>query len=297
LSVRISIITVTRNAGAFIENCIKTVAAQTHPALEYIIIDGASTDGTQAIVERHRATVSQFISEPDDGLYDAMNKGIARATGEYILFLGADDRLYDREVMSDIARFLAAHGEADFVYGNIAVRSPDGCEVIFRPPPPEEALKFLICGCLPHQASFARRDIFERLGTFDLKYKISGDYDWFLRVVGSPDSRVRYVDRTVASYFADGLSNNLERSQAEAYAIQNAFPGYRSERWHLTRIAEFQRILLQHRIDLQRAERLLTELQVNPRAAQPLVRRLGSAVLARLPRPVADRVRRLRYLA
>ena len=87
LTVRISIITVTRNAAAYLEKCIQSVASQTYPACEYIIIDGASTDGTRAIVERHRAHIAQFVSEPDDGLYHAMNKGIARATGNYLLFL------------------------------------------------------------------------------------------------------------------------------------------------------------------------------------------------------------------
>ena len=288
LTVRISIITVTRNAAAYLEKCIQSVASQTYPACEYIIIDGASTDGTRAIVERHRAHIAQFVSEPDDGLYHAMNKGIARATGNYLLFLGSDDYLYDRDVMRDVARFLVAHPEFDFAYGNIAVRSAEGSESVFRAPPPRDALKFLICGCLPHQASFARRDIFDRLGPFDLRYKVAADYDWFLRVLGSPESRVGYFDRVVASYFMDGLSNDLARSQAEVYAIQNAFLVYRAEEWHLARIAEYQRNLLYYRIELQKAERRLKELTGGRAASVPLGRRLVATALARFPPWLAD---------
>jgi glycosyltransferase involved in cell wall biosynthesis len=290
---KISIITVTRNAGAYLEKCIQSVAAQTHPDCEYIIIDGASTDDTSAIVERHRRTVAVFVSEPDDGLYDAMNKGIERASGDYVFFLGADDYLYDADVMRDVARFLALHPENELVYGNIAVRSARGDETIFRPPPPGEALKFMICGCLPHQASFARRDIFGRLGMFDTRYRIAADYEWFLRVLGSPASRVEYFDRVITSYFADGLSNDLGRSQIEVYAIQNSFPGYAGEHWHLTRIAEYQRAILHYRIALQKAERRLDEGGRTFGLAAILTPRLRSAALAYLPRWLTDYARTL----
>ena len=149
---RISIITVTRNADAYLEKCIQSVADQKYPNLEYLIIDGASTDKTSIIAKRFERSVTTFISEPDNGLYDAMNKGIRRASGDYILFLGADDYLYDRNVIGDAVQFLTNRAN-DFVYGNIAVRGRDGRETIFRPPPPDEALKFMVCGCLPHQAS------------------------------------------------------------------------------------------------------------------------------------------------
>ena len=297
LTVRISIITVTRNAATYLEKCIQSVTAQTHPACEYIIIDGASTDGTRAIVERHRANIAQFVSEPDNGLYHAMNKGIARATGDYIFFLGSDDYLYGREVMRDVARFLLDRSELDLAYGDIAVRSADGSESVFRAPPPEEALKFLICGCLPHQASFARRDVFERLGPFDLRYKVAADYDWFLRVLGSPESRVGHFDRVVTSYFIDGLSNDLARSQAEVYAIQNAFPGYRAEEWHLARIGEYQRNLLYYRIELQKAQRRIKDLSEGRVTSAPLGRRIASAALAHSPPWLANYARTLRSRA
>jgi glycosyltransferase involved in cell wall biosynthesis len=223
-----------------------------------------------------------------------MNKGIARATGDYVFFLGADDYLYDRDVMRDAARFLAAHPEVDFAYGNIAVRSASGRESVFRPPPPDEALRFLVCGCLPHQASFARRDVFERLGPFDLRYKIAADYDWFLRVLASPESQIRYFDRVVTSYFVDGLSNDLARSQAEVFTIQNAFLGYQTEEWHLARITEYQRNLLHYRIELQKAERRLKESNGRSAVTVPLRRRLASAALAHSPHWLANCARALR---
>lgn len=293
MTLRFSIITVTWNAATHLEKCIQSVAAQSCPDHEYIIVDSASTDGTQALVERHRATVTQFVSEPDDGIYDAMNKGIARARGDYLLFLGADDYLYDRDVLCDATRFLAENREVDFAYGNIEVREADGTKTVFRPPPPEDALEFMVCGCLPHQASFARRDIFDRLGRFDLRYKVAADYDWFLRVLGSPESRVRYFNRIITSYFSEGLSNDLARSQPEVYAIQNSFPGYQGEAWSRVRIAEYQRHAMHYRIELQRAQRRLDQLNGGtPR--RPLSRRIAATVLARAPYPVADYVRTLR---
>jgi len=244
--VEFSIITVTKNAAATLERSILSVAKQRHRPLDYIIVDGASSDATPAIVAEYGNVVTRFVSEPDQGIYDAMNKGLALARGDFVFFLGADDRLIDGEVLADVAASLD-RAPCDFLYGGIEVRFVDGRAVPFMPPPPEEALAFMICGCLPHQASFASRRAFEIAGKFDPRYRIAGDYDWFLRVLTADGLVTRRTERTIASYQMGGLSNRLRESQAEVYAIQNALPLYQRADWLRRRVRVFQRRLLSER--------------------------------------------------
>ena len=238
-----SIITVSKNAAATLERSIQSVAEQRHRPRDYIIIDAASSDGTSAIVDRYRGPVTHFISEPDQGIYDAMNKGLALAQGDFVYFLGADDSLIDDRVLADVAKALD-RAPCDLLYGGIEVGFADGHVVPFMPPPPADALSFMICGCLPHQASFASRRAFDLAGKFDTRYRIAGDYDWFLRVLTRADLVTRRIERTIASYQMGGLSNRLRDSQAEAYAIQNALPLYQHGDWLKRRLGVFQRTLV-----------------------------------------------------
>jgi glycosyltransferase involved in cell wall biosynthesis len=241
--VEFSIITVTKNAAATLERSIRSVAEQQHRPLDYIIVDGASSDATAAIAQRYSNVVTRFASEPDQGIYDAMNKGLALARGDFVFFLGADDRLADERVLADVAASLDA-APCDFLYGGIEVCFLDGRVVPFMPPPPEEALAFMIHGCLPHQASFASRRAFAVAGTFDARYRIAGDYDWFLRVLTRDDLVTRRIERIIGSYQMGGLSNRLRPSQAEIYGIQNALPLYRRAEWLKRRVRVFQRDLV-----------------------------------------------------
>ena len=241
--VEFSIITVTKNAAATLERSIQSVSKQRHRPLDYIVIDGASSDGTSAIVERHADVVTRFVSEPDQGIYDAMNKGLALARGDFVYFLGADDSLIDGRVLADVAESLT-RAPCDLLYGGIEVHYADGRVVPFMPPPPEDALSFMIRGCLPHQASFASRRAFDRAGKFDPRYRIAGDYDWFLRVLTRGDLIIRRIERSIASYQMGGLSNRLRESQTEAYAIQNALPLYQRADWLKRRVGAFQRAVV-----------------------------------------------------
>jgi glycosyltransferase involved in cell wall biosynthesis len=241
--VEFSIITVTKNAAATLERSILSVAKQRHRPLDYIIVDGASSDATPAIVERHADVVTRFVSEPDQGIYDAMNKGLALARGDFVYFLGADDCLIDDKVLAEVATSLDG-APCDFLYGGIEVHFVDGRVAPFMPPPPADALRFMIRGCLPHQASFASRRVFDLAGKFDPRYRIAGDYDWFLRVLTHDGLVTRRIERNIASYQMGGLSNRLRQSQAEVYAIQNALPLYRRAEWLKRRVRVFQRELV-----------------------------------------------------
>ncbi|MBR1538500.1 MAG: glycosyltransferase, partial [Bacteroidales bacterium] len=118
---RISVVTICYNARNVVEKTILSVVGQTYGNLEYLIIDGASKDGTMTVIDRYRErieTTGRIVSEPDKGLYDAMNKGIRLATGQWILFMNADDVFVDEHVVADFAAFLEIHPEAEVVFGN-----------------------------------------------------------------------------------------------------------------------------------------------------------------------------------
>src|SRR5207237_9926545 len=134
----------------------------------------------------------------------------------------------------------------------------------------------------------------ERISRLELRSRKAAEYDCFLRVRASHESQIRYFDRVVTSYFVDGLSNDLARSQAEVFSIQHAFPGYQTEEGHLTRIAEYQRNLTHYRIELQKAEGRLKEANRRPTVTVPLRRRLASAALAHSPHWLANYARALR---
>jgi glycosyltransferase involved in cell wall biosynthesis/GT2 family glycosyltransferase len=259
--IRFSVITVSRNAAAHIGRCLESVAAQTYPHVEHVIVDGASTDGTQDIVARFTKRNGAFVSEPDGGIYEAMNKGVRLASGDYVLFLGADDYLADARVLADAAAFLERQETPDWIYGDLEVRPPGQAATIFRPPSPPGALEFMVCGCLPHQATFAHKRLFARIGGFDERYRVHGDYDWFLRALTSEGVGVRYYNRVIASFALGGSSSQLEKGQAEVYAIQNSLPLYRQPDWMERRLREFQRATLSYRLQVESG-------QVNPSPLQ-----------------------------
>ena len=180
--VKISIITVCFNAEKILEETIKSVLEQTYCNLEYIIVDGGSNDGTVDVIRRYESNSTlRFISEPDDGIYDAMNKGSVMAQGDYIQFLNAGDLLVDETVIERVAVQIEEKG-ADIVYGDIVYRYPDGstnirvygqlCSSLFY---------YLLGDCINHQAVFARCTCFLQ-HKFNLAYQICADREWMIRL-------------------------------------------------------------------------------------------------------------------
>lgn len=250
---KITVITVSFNARETITRTIESVVSQKYPDMEYIIIDGNSSDGTQAIVTQYLSKISKFISEPDTGIYNAMNKGIKLASGEFIYFLGADDYLGDDEVMTDVAEFLVKHPSCKFLYGNIEVRSSGKINHIYKPVSPKLILDDLITGCLPHQASFAHKSLFDdpEIGLFNEQYRTASDYEWFIKMATKLSEQldtIMYMDRVIASYNADGSSGNLgkmSRILTEVFAVQNRAPIYQTDYWLKRRIEKYQQILIE----------------------------------------------------
>lgn len=212
---KFSLITVTYNAGAVLEDTIQSIITQTYKNVEYILIDGASTDNTMRIVERYRDHIHTVVSEPDQGLYDAMNKGLSLATGDYVCFLNAGDCLHEDDTLLSMVHSVAASHEAPFppdvLYGDTALVDSEGHFLRMRRLTPPEHLTWksfrhgmLVC----HQAFFARRAIAPH---YDLRYRFSADFDWCIRVM----KQARYLHNThltLVDYLDEGLTTRNHRA-------------------------------------------------------------------------------------
>ncbi|MGQ1890672.1 glycosyltransferase family 2 protein [Thermophagus sp. OGC60D27] len=210
---KISLITVTYQSAKTLESTIESVRNQNFVDLEYIVVDGGSTDATINILKKNEDIVNQWISEPDKGLYDAMNKGIQMSTGEVIGFIHADDVLATPDVLS---RVIDRYVETDFqlLYGDLQYVSPNDINKVvrywrsgsFRP-------QRLQWGWMPpHPTVYFSRQLLELVGTFNIEYRISADYEWLLRALSVPSLRVEYLPEVMVRMRTGGLSNRSIRN-------------------------------------------------------------------------------------
>lgn len=176
-SPRLTVITVAYNSEPTIEQTILSVAAQTATGVEYVLVDGGSKDGTMEVVHRHAKHIHRWTSEPDSGIYDAMNKGIALARGEWLLFLNSDDYLSDANSLERL--LLATDASVSIVAGRTLIKYAEH-ERLFRP-----ARRFGLELQLPfmHPSAIVRRSAFESFGSFDTRYSLAADCDFFLRLI------------------------------------------------------------------------------------------------------------------
>ena len=195
----ITVITVVRNGAEVIADCIESVLGQQIEGLEYIIIDGASTDGTPEVIQRYGDAISVCISEPDRGLYDAMNKGLRLARGRYIHFLNADDRFVAPDTLS---RLLPQLDESTVCYGAMIYQEADGLKR--RLGSPFSWSRELIESHVPQPTLFVPSQLYREVGEFDLNYRIAADYDMVLRLARR--FPVRFVDQPVTLMMAGGIS-------------------------------------------------------------------------------------------
>ncbi len=226
---KLSIITVTYNAAAFIEPTIKSIGEQVFTDREYIIVDGKSRDHTTDIIAAHRDIVTQTVSEPDNGLYDAMNKAIRMAKGEYLMFLNAGDLFYDKHALQEL--FNGSNGE-DILYGDTAIIDKDYQYVGMRHLTPPEHLTWksfqkgmVIC----HQAIVAKRSITPEYNT---DYRIAADIDWAIRLTKQANSSYFYR-KPLINFMQDGISTE-HRSQGlkERYQVMTTHYGKLTTAWN-----------------------------------------------------------------
>jgi len=204
---KISVITVCYNSAATIADTLDSVAQQSWPQVEHIVIDGASTDGTLNIVKSRGRRMTRFVSGPDAGIYDAMNKGIAMATGDVIGLLNADDVYADADVLAHVAKkFEASNLEA--VYGDVVFfKSSKPHKIIRRYNSGRFSPDKLAWGWMPsHPALLLRREIYQRIGPFNTTYRIAGDFDFIIRAFGNGQLRYEYVPEVWVKMRAGGIS-------------------------------------------------------------------------------------------
>lgn len=197
---KVSIITVVYNGEDTIEQTIQSVLGQTYKNIEYIIIDGASSDGTLKVVEKYKHSIACCVSEPDKGIYDAMNKGINYATGDIIGIINSDD-WYERDAVEKTVAVFNAN-EADVVYGKI-LYGESADDMIPYPVYPIETMWYQMA--VPHPSVFVKKHIYNRYGLFDLQYRIAGDYELMLRLYSSK-VKFTYIDELMAYYRTGGVS-------------------------------------------------------------------------------------------
>ena len=196
-----SIIIPTYNSEKTLKKCLTSVVNQSFIDYEVLIIDGLSTDNTLKIVENFNDSRIKNFSEADEGIYDAMNKGIKLAQGEWLYFSGSDDELYDDKVLYDIAVFIQRNNQLSFVYGNtIFTKNQNVYDGEF------DRLKFYLKN-ICHQAIFYKKELFKIIGLFNLQYKILADWDFNTRCFFYRGLQIKYIDRIIANYDESGISS------------------------------------------------------------------------------------------
>ncbi len=208
-AIKVSIITVVYNGVYTIEQTIKSVINQNYSNIEYIIIDGASTDGTQELIQKYTKYIDIFISEEDEGLYYAMNKGISNASGEIIGILNSDD-LYVNTAIAQVVDYYKKH-KVDIVYGNALWFGGSEKTELYNCSNIEELWYRM---AIPHPATFVKKAIYEQYGLFNTKYRISADYDLMLRLY-SQNLKFGHADEVITYFRRGGVS---VKKQKEAFS-------------------------------------------------------------------------------
>lgn len=201
---KISIITVCFNCEGLIERTVKSVVDQTYISIQYIVIDGGSTDNTLKIIKQYENDIDVLVSEKDDGIYDAMNKGLGYATGDLIYFLNAGDYLCDSDVLRNVVGGLRANPDSDILYGDYIYYDDTGEQ---RCSGYRTGIPDLIRRGYCHQTTFAKKSTFLKCGKFDTDYKIYADFDWLLRALIAGQN-MRYLGMPVVYYLKGGESES-----------------------------------------------------------------------------------------
>jgi glycosyltransferase involved in cell wall biosynthesis len=231
---KISVITVCYNSESTIEQTIRSVISQDHDDIEYIVVDGGSEDGTLDIIRKYSDRIDCLISEKDDGIYFAINKGIARANGDVIGMLHSDDFYASPRVLSEVNDSMAGAG-VEAVYGDLQYVSKDDPDKIHRnwiSGPYKEGL-FLKGWMPPHPSFFVRRSCYARFGVFNTRFRSAADYELMLRFIHKEKIRIAYIPLVLVKMRVGGKSNisilNRLRANREdrlAWKVNNLKPGF-----------------------------------------------------------------------
>ena len=212
---KLSIITINLNNSEGLAKTIKSILSQTFIDYEFLIVDGSSSDKSIEIINQHKDKLKFWISEQDNGIYNAMNKGILKSTGEYCFFLNSGDFFTNERVLENIFK---SEFKEDIIFGNLLVLLNGKVVGKSRG---KKKLTFIdiYSSILKHQSSFIRRDLFEKFGLYNERLKIIADWEFFLKTVGFGGASYRYMDIDVACFDNNGISNNSTALISEERSI------------------------------------------------------------------------------
>lgn len=230
---KVTILTICYNRMGTVEQSIQSVLAQDYPNIEYLVIDGASTDGTQDVIAPYRGQLAYYVSEPDKGMYDAINKGLAMATGDIVGLLHSDDTFYDEKVISKAVEAFLNAPDLDAVYGDGLYVTNDAEQKIVRnriggP----YSLRKLENGWLPlHPTVYIKRNVLEKYGLYDMTFKIASDTEFLLRYLYKEKIKIAYLPIYFIKMKMGGLSTSKSRAfevLKEDYQVYkfHGLPGY-----------------------------------------------------------------------
>mgnify|MGYP003608174841 CR=1 FL=1 len=211
---KVSIITICYNRKNTIEQSIKSVLEQDYPHIEYIVIDGNSFDGTQDVIEKYSDKITQYISEPDKGMYDAINKGLTMATGDVVGLMHSDDEFYDSSVVSKIVQAFEKSPHSDAIYGDgIYVSNDDEQKLVRNRIGGSYDIDKIKSGWLPlHPTVYIKKSIIEKYGYYNLDFKIASDTEFLLRYLFKHKINVAYLNTYIVKMRMGGLSTSYRRA-------------------------------------------------------------------------------------
>lgn len=218
---KLSIITINYNNLVGLKKTVESVVNQTWQEFEYIVIDGRSTDGSAAFIESQSETIDYWVSEQDQGIYNAMNKGIAQASGEYLLFLNSGDYLYDDKVLAQSVSHLTSY---DLVCFDMEVLGREKPSVFSAP----DAVRFsdLYFDFLPHPTTFIKKELFATVGLYDESFAIISDWKFFILALFKYNCSYTKINEILSTFYADGISSAGNHLQERRQVMEAYFSGY-----------------------------------------------------------------------
>jgi len=216
---KLSIITINYNNAKGLKRTIESVINQTYKNIEYIIIDGGSSDESVEVINEYKNKLAYCISEKDNGIYDAQNKGVLKNKGDYLLFLNSGDSLANSSVLQKVSSFLS--GGKSFYYGNLILENISVKENHFAPKIID--IDFMLNCTFWHPCVFIKSNLFKTFGLYNTSFKIVGDYEFFIRCLLKPNVTTEYIDEFITLFDCNGISNDSSQNELQKHEREQAW--------------------------------------------------------------------------
>lgn len=220
---QLSIITINFNDKTGLEATFKSIFAQTYQQFEYVVIDGGSTDGSKALIEQYADKIDYWVSEKDTGIFNAMNKGIKAAKGDYLLFLNGGDTFYNQEVLANVMQQIS--NAYQIYYGDVQRVFNDGTKKI-KTYPEKLKFSFFVDSAIAHQSAIVKRTLFEKVGYFNENYKVFADWEFFICAICKYDVPYKHLGLVVANYDMSGVSSDATTQKKYSLEREETYKKY-----------------------------------------------------------------------